>query len=368
MEKDPVIIIGAGPAGLAAAIELGKKNVPVIVFDQWKEGQINEQGQTKLCGGGLVRRAISKLGKLPKSCLPHTKVTTKMVTTTNFVFSQPPVITIDREELAKNLAEKAVSLGVKINYSTKILKIDFQKKEIETRKGNFKYSSLIGADGFFSIVRRELVSAGLLSRRTKYAETVEYCIKPIARDLTFDFDRRFGIGYAWIFPIPNKCVIGAGDSHETKRKNSLRQELLDWASENKLEVDRKTLRGWCIPYDYQGYSFPDNIFLAGDAAGLAGPVSGEGISPAIISGSEIAKKIIDPNYDMTELNQLLRLRKKEYSLLQAGIAMPFIKSPIIRLVAFLLRNRITVNRITFNLFKKTYSPSSKISQKATLMQ
>ena len=60
-----------------------------------------------------------------------------------------------------------------------------------------------------------------------------------------------------------------------------------------------------IAFDYQGHQF-GNIFLIGDAAGLASGLTGEGILPAIISGEEIAKLIINPGYASNKLTNLIK--------------------------------------------------------------
>jgi len=65
-----------------------------------------------------------------------------------------------------------------------------------------------------------------------------------------------------------------------------------------------------INYLYQGSVF-GNIFLIGDAAGLSSRTTGEGISYAMISGQEIGKKIIDKEYPMPELKNILKLKKRQ---------------------------------------------------------
>ena len=69
-----------------------------------------------------------------------------------------------------------------------------------------------------------------------------------------------------------------------------------------------------INYDFRGYHF-GNRFLAGDAAGLASGLTGEGIYPAILSGETIAKLIIDPSADTTNLDRLIDKQRKHQRLL-----------------------------------------------------
>ncbi|MCX6738329.1 MAG: hypothetical protein NTY11_02855 [Candidatus Parcubacteria bacterium] len=57
------------------------------------------------------------------------------------------------------------------------------------------------------------------------------------------------------------------------------------------------------------------FFLAGDAAGLANGVTGEGIYAAILSGKEIAYKIINPDYNLKELKKMVKVKKMQESAL-----------------------------------------------------
>ena len=56
-----------------------------------------------------------------------------------------------------------------------------------------------------------------------------------------------------------------------------------------------------------GFDF-GNIFLVGDAGGFASGFTGEGIYFGLVSGREVARKIIDPKYNCEEILEILRIK------------------------------------------------------------
>ena len=60
-----------------------------------------------------------------------------------------------------------------------------------------------------------------------------------------------------------------------------------------------------INFDYRGWRF-GKVFLAGDAAGLASGLTGEGIYAAVLSGGIIARTILNPGHTDQRLATLLR--------------------------------------------------------------
>jgi flavin-dependent dehydrogenase len=344
----PIIIIGAGPAGLSAAITLAEHGKRVIIFDKNLEGQINNQGETKLCGGGLIPISQKFLGNLESQIKENKNFITKTVhCSANVYLDYSSVTTINRDLLAKELADKTRKLGVKIYFKTPILDIDIKNKYIETKKNKVYFQVLIGADGAFSIVRKELIKKGILKKDNRFLQAIEYKIKSdkINQPLTVDFDYRlFSGGYAWIFPHKNYTYIGAGESNITRIKKSrfLVDDLLVWVKKNSFPIDKNSLRGWIIPYYYQGYKFKNNIYLIGDAAGFTGGFLGEGISFALLSGYDVARLIIDQNYYPKNIKRILKIKKRHEILLSISQKLPLLGAIIINTVVWLAKNKITL--------------------------
>jgi geranylgeranyl reductase len=78
--------------------------------------------------------------------------------------------------------------------------------------------------------------------------------------------------------------------------------------DRNLDPGDARLESYPIAYDYRGVKF-GNIFLVGEAAGLASGLTGEGIYQSLISGQEVANMIIDPMHKAEKLDQVLKYNR-----------------------------------------------------------
>jgi len=97
-------------------------------------------------------------------------------------------------------------------------------------------------------------------------------------------------------------------------------------------------RGATIPYHYEGCSF-NNIFLIGDAAGLCLKSTGEGISGALISGAEIGKKIIDPDYKTGYLDKYLQIKNRDRFWFTFFESLPRFRTQLLKFYFFIRKIR-----------------------------
>jgi len=293
-----VVVIGAGPAGLKAAEILAGHGKRVIVFEQ--KPAIDE----KVCAGGITTKSLSfgtpeelfdRSFNQAKICTPLCDATIKQ--------KQSFVGTISRKKLGQFQLALCQKVGAEIVFASRIETIG---NNFITTKNNqiINYRYLIGADGSTSLVRRYLKLS-----TDKLAIAFHYKTPKLFPRLELVFDARyFGAGYAWIFPHKNFTSIGAGFHKEDGKKNY--QEIFkSWAKTRNIELNDDWYEAWLINYDYRGYEF-DNIYLAGDAAGFASGLTGEGIYFGMVSGAEIAKKIIDKSYDTPKLKEILVIKKE----------------------------------------------------------
>jgi flavin-dependent dehydrogenase len=113
----------------------------------------------------------------------------------------------------------------------------------------------------------------------------------------FDFDMPPN-GYGWVFPKGNHLSLGLG-GFGYGRQRSLKAIFYEYAK--KLDIDLPTdaeTYGYVVPISPRKDGFVRNrVFLVGDAAGVADPVSAEGISFAIRSGQIAANALVDAQFD-----------------------------------------------------------------------
>ena len=98
----------------------------------------------------------------------------------------------------------------------------------------------------------------------------------------------------------------------------------------------KDIKGAQLNYNYEGYKF-NNIYLAGEAAGLVSRATGEGISFALISGKEIAKKILNPEHKMTEMRKIIKIKRRQERMLKVLESFPIFHNIFLRIFAILLK-------------------------------
>lgn len=166
--------------------------------------------------------------------------------------------------------------------------------ELETSRGRkLKAGWLIGADGANSTVRR---NTGF-SPHGRVLHTVEAEVFPgpgilqrFASGPLFIFENK-GYGYAWVFPKADHLSIGTAGIQPAP--GELRETLARIMKPYGILLDGVQLHAHPLPvYDRHHPVAAGRVLLAGDAAGLVDPFSGEGIRIAIQSGRIAAESIL----------------------------------------------------------------------------
>lgn len=147
-----------------------------------------------------------------------------------------------------------------------------------------------------------------------------------------------------IFPHKDYVSVGCGANPKVISTGKLRQNFHRWLEKQNISYAGAKFEAAMINYDYKGYHFR-NVFLIGDAAGLAGGLTGEGIYQAIISGEEIAKIILDPKYHPKKIEKLLKTKKLENRVLNFLIAAGWFRNLIFELLALLARSKTIARKI-----------------------
>jgi geranylgeranyl reductase len=301
METFDVIIVGGGPAGLQCARELSQSHLRVLLLE--KDAIFGD----KLCAGGLT---LKDMGVLP---LPDHVIQQKILRaaihsrrrSADTLTPVPYVFTVDRRELGAYQRSLLDETEVVVRTHSQVTKVGNTQLSLKTGEVyGFRY--LVGADGYASIVRRHLK----LKVRKKLIG-FQYTI-PVAEEhprLEMFLDaRRFHLWYAWIFPHGKYISVGCCCDPRRIDPQKVKQRFHDWLRETGIETGEARLESYPIAYDYQGYRFGD-IFLVGEAAGLASGYTGEGIYQALVSGQEVARLILDPAHPPDQMNQVLKYNR-----------------------------------------------------------
>ena len=281
MKKVDIAVIGAGPAGLQAAISLAEKGYTPVVFE---EDPI--VGQPIQCGEGI------SLNGLKDFSIPTSKSTIcvrKLESCSLFFASEHEVLgditayTINRDIFDQYLANKAVDLGATILTSSKVKEVIRKKDGLLIKvndKENLEYECnlLILAEGYKAKIAQSLS----FSKPSPMIKAFEYKIKgEWTEKLEFYFDsQKYPSGYCWIFPKENETNIGIVTSAKERKKR-----LDKFLKEKKISARIMKKIGGSIPMHGPVKKLHDNnIILVGDVAGMVNPIFYGGIRIAMTSG------------------------------------------------------------------------------------
>ena len=291
-EQFDVVIIGGGPAGATAAHDLARRGRHVLLLDR--------AGRIKPCGGAIPPRAIRDFD-IPDHLLVAKARSARMIAPSNTKVDIPIeggfVGMVDREQFDEWLRERAAASGaIRRNARFERVGLDedgmstviFQNGSDNTRH-TVRARSIIGADGARSAVAQQTVPG---AEKTKYVFAYHEIVEaPVVKPAGYD-DTRCDVFYqghlspdfyGWVFPHGGTLSIGTGSAD---KGFSLRNATTSLRAAAGLE-HAKTVRREGAPLPMKPLPRWDNgrdVVLAGDAAGVVAPASGEGIYYAMLGG------------------------------------------------------------------------------------
>lgn len=294
-----VIVVGGGPAGGTAAYELARRGVNVLVLEK------ERLPRYKTCAGGVPVKTVNlldmDLSPAYQMAVTKGKCTYRGSSPVLMDFGKIVGWTVMREEFDLLILQRAVEVGAQVADGQMVREVEIHCDEGLVRTSTDRYSStvVVGADGANGVVAR---CSGLV-RRPRNAIAVEAEIR-VGQDR---LERRRGYvhfdfgyaprGYGWVFPKKEHLSVGLGVFRgKTARLKAL---LFDFLRRLGLPADpaEVSVRGQLVPLggvDRVLHRGP--VLLAGDAASLAEPMTGEGIYYAVKSAKLAAGAI----YDMLE--------------------------------------------------------------------
>lgn len=304
MESIEHVVVGAGPAGLRAAQVLAESGREVVVLER------NARVGPKTCGGGLSTKAVRELEALGLpadeglTSVAHASFRGEPATSLDPVHAR--IRTLSRERLGRYQAQWAEAAGAEIRTNAAVTRVDFETRIVTCDGKSFRYRHLVGADGSGSSVRRAL---GLPTPRVFFAG--EYNVPGRhAFELAVAFDASaLATGYFWIFPHEDYVCIGAGAHKAKTRPSTIRPYIERRMQALGIDPGDTPYEGAAIEVEFAGFHFPCNVHLVGDAAGLPSGLTAEGIYAALVSGEEVARRILEPAFPMPKTRQWLAVKR-----------------------------------------------------------
>jgi len=310
-----VLVIGAGPAGSAAAAKLADAGVEVTLVDR------GDMGRDKVCGDALIPDALAALDRLGA----REQVLTAARRLDRFRLYAPnetyaevsgACAVIPRTALDDAVRGAATARGARflpglvatgpIQNGGAVGGARFTTKD--GRETEIRARLTILATG---AAAKPLQQFGVALRTTASATAARMYFEVDAEtDRAFDhlcvsFDRAICPGYGWIFPGPGRIFnVGVGyfyDTEATPPETNLRA-LLDrflttFAPARRLAAGARPigpLRGAPLRTGLQGARLSSpGLLVAGEAAGTTYSLTGEGIGKSIQTGlvaAEVAVK------------------------------------------------------------------------------
>jgi menaquinone-9 beta-reductase len=295
MERRPIVIVGAGPAGAATAVALHRRD-PALARDVLILEKARHPRQ-KVCAGGLIPAGRRWLAEHDVAfSVPHVTVDRAMVTTQATTVTHEDQNLCDivrRAEFDASLVAACRQRGIAVREEEDVL--DAQREadgvRLTTPRGEYHARLVIGADGSGSLVRRRLVEGA--KARVARAVMADVPVRAARWDgfaerrYEFDFRilRRGLRGYRWAFPclIDGEPYANIGAYSLTPVGAPLDTALTDYLREFTDTVPRRC--AFPIHWYRPGARLAaPHAWLVGDAAGVD-PLMGEGISLALEYGS-----------------------------------------------------------------------------------
>lgn len=352
MERYDLIVVGAGPAGAAAARSLSDRGLSVLVMER------RRLPRAKPCAGWVSPWVFELIGVTPEDYAARATLVSFCSLIVWDGHDRPREVAFDRimgygiirSELDAFLVSRIIN--ARIIQETAAVDIRRGPRAIVVNE-RFTAPVIIGAGGhrcpvavrFGRIDPTERYVTAVVSETRLDRQTIGR-LTPYRDVPQVIFNDDFS-GYGWFFPKGDYLNVGVGTTAPA-RLGAHRDSLMARLAGLRMLPDRnrQTIAG------FSGHAYKlmrvsprllcsDGVLLVGDAAGVAYNMSGEGIGPAIFSGLCAADTVCEAGGDYS-CRQLARYTERLYArlgspypdaLIAAAAVVPGFLSPIVRRLA-----------------------------------
>jgi geranylgeranyl reductase len=289
------VVVGGGPAGATAANDLAQAGRNVVLLDR--------AGRIKPCGGAIPPQLIREFD-IPMSLLCAQIGAARIISPSDRRVNMPIeggfVGMVNRETFDEYLRDRAAENGAERRTGTfshitrdsdglPVVHYNAGNKDGEARQ--VKARLVVGADGARSQVAKQQVPGGDKVKCVyAYHEIVDI---PENSEGRFDYDgKRCDVVYngkispdfyGWVFPHGSTASVGTGSAQKGFGLRAAVEDLRKSTGLDRTETVRR--EGAPIPMQpLKRWENGKDVILAGDAAGVVAPSSGEGIYYAMTCG------------------------------------------------------------------------------------
>ena len=371
-----VLIVGAGPAGAAAAWRLAKAGQACTIVDK------ATFPRDKICGDALSGKTKLLLGRLDPESITRLVATRAVEPVNGIRFGAPngKVVEIpfsvfqsdDPGECAGYVSRRLDfdafmidelkrhdNIDLQLGVEVKTIARDGEMWRLSSRDGAWSHTCrlLLVADGAQSKFAREV--AGLTKRPAHNAGAVRAYMKGVTGYhpdgyIELHFLKEYVPGYFWTFPLPggySNVGLGMRTDKIKSRGMNLREGLLEIIESHPLLRDRYA--GAELEEKIVGYPLPlgsklrrasgDHYMVLGDAGHMIDPLTGEGIGNGMYSGVIAAEQALTSlrendlsaeglsDYDVRVMRVLGKEMQVSYNI-QRSLRYPWITNTLVNII------------------------------------
>jgi 3-(3-hydroxy-phenyl)propionate hydroxylase len=311
-QRRPLIVVGAVPVGLAAAIDARLQGLPVLLLDDDKTVSV---GSRAVCYAKRALEILDRLGVGEQACdkgvswnVGRTFMQEDEVYQFNLVpepgHKRPGMINLQQYHLEEMLIERALALGADIRWQHKVISVqpqaDHARLTVETPDGAFEIEAdwLVVADGARSPIRRQLgldIEGRIFMDRFLIADVIMKADYPAER--WFWFDPPFHPGQSVllhkqsdnVWRIDFQLGWDADPEEEKKPEKVIPRIQAMLGDERPFELE------WVSIYTFQCRRMKDfrhgRILFVGDAAHQVSPFGARGANSGFQDTDDLMWKL-----------------------------------------------------------------------------